>query len=130
MFAMINKGNNMKKAIIGIMPRDKFRQRTLDIAAGKYKPKKGEPKIWFSSMKSLSEVLSDKNMQLLRIIAKEKPESIKELATISGRQSSNLSRTLKTFESYGFVKMVSQGSSNAKKPVIQATDFNIQAAVL
>lgn len=120
----------MKKVTVGIMSRDKFRQRTLAIAAGKYKPKSSEPKVWFSSMKSLSEVLSDKNMQLLRTIAQEEPKSIKELAFITGRQSSNLSRTLKTFESYGFVKMVSLGSSNAKKPVIQATDFSIQAAVL
>ena len=29
----------MKALKIGIMPRDKFQQRTLDIAAGRYKPK-------------------------------------------------------------------------------------------
>jgi len=120
----------MKKVTVGIMPRDQFRQRTLDIAAGRYKPKSGEPKVWFSSMKSLSEVLSDRNMRLLRTIVEEKPASIKELSALSGRQSSNLSRTLKTFESYGFVKMERQASSRAKRPVVKATDFNIQAAVM
>ena len=120
----------MKKVRIGIMSGDKFRKRMMDIAAGKYKPKAGEPKVWFSSMKSLSEVLSDRNMQLLRTIVEEKPASIKELAVISGRQSSNLSRTLKTFESYGFVKMEKQASSRVKRPVVKAIDFNIHAAVL
>lgn len=120
----------MKKIRIGIMPNDKFRKRMMDIAAGKYKSKAGEPSVWFSSMKSLSEVLSDRNMQLLRTIIEERPASIKELSSISGRRSSNLSRTLKTFESYGFVKMEKQASSRAKRPVVKAVDFNIQAAVM
>lgn len=120
----------MKKVRIGIMSSDKFRKRMMEIAAGKYKPKTGEPTVWFSSMKSLSEVLSDRNMRLLRTIVEEKPASIKELSTISGRQSSNLSRTLKTFESYGFVKMEKQASSRAKRPVVKAINFDIQAAVM
>ena len=40
---------------IGIMPREKFQQRILDITSGKYKPKRNEPKIWFHSMKSVGE---------------------------------------------------------------------------
>ncbi len=43
---------------VGIMLREPFQQRVLIIAARRYKPAKIEPKIWFSSMKSLSEVLS------------------------------------------------------------------------
>ncbi len=53
---------------VGIMPREQFQQRLLDIAVGRYKLAKDEPKIWFSSMKSLSEVLSDNNMRLLKMI--------------------------------------------------------------
>jgi predicted transcriptional regulator len=120
----------MKRISIGIMPSKQFRQRALDIAAGKYKPKPSEPKVWFSSMRSLSEVLSDKNMNLLRLIAERRPDSIKELALISGRAPSNLSRTLKTFESYGFVKMEEQASGRAKRPVVQARSFTIQTAVV
>ncbi|MFT4862410.1 MAG: putative transcriptional regulator [Pseudohongiellaceae bacterium] len=120
----------MKNISVGIMPPDQFRQRTLDIAAGKYKPKAREPKVWFSSMKSLSEVLSDKNILLLQLIARKQPASIKELADLSGRQSSNLSRTLKTFESYGFVQMQEHQASRAKRPVVQATGFTIQTPAL
>jgi predicted transcriptional regulator len=48
----------MKAIVIGIMPQDKIRERVLSIARGEHKPKSGEPKIWFTSMRSLAEVLS------------------------------------------------------------------------
>ncbi|HEY9200709.1 MAG TPA: transcriptional regulator [Gammaproteobacteria bacterium] len=112
------------KVKIGIMSTKDVQKRMIDIAAGRYVPKRGEPKIWFSSMKSLSEVLSDNNRLLLNIIADVKPETIQELADISGRKPSNLSRTLKMFESYGFVKTVPHNRS--KKPVAMATEFDVQ----
>jgi predicted transcriptional regulator len=59
----------MKTITIGIMPQEKIRNRILSIASGKYKPKRGEPKIWFTSMKSLAEVLSDENRALLKVMA-------------------------------------------------------------
>ena len=99
------------------MPREQFQQRLLDIAAGRYKPAKEEPKIWFSSMKSLSEVLSDNNMRLLKMIEENQPETLKELATLSGRKTSNLSRTLKTMERYGIVELYRQNRS--VRPVVK-----------
>ena len=83
----------------------KIRERMLAIARGDYKPKPGEPRIWFTSMKSLAEVLSDDDRALLRVIAEAKPESISALAEITGRHPSNLSRTLKTMSNYGIVEL-------------------------
>ena len=57
----------------------------LAIAKGEYKPKPGEPKVWFTSMKSLAEVLSDENRALLSVIKEAQPESIAGLAAITGR---------------------------------------------
>jgi predicted transcriptional regulator len=116
----------MNKIVIGIMPQDEIRARMLAIAKGDYKPKRGEPKVWFTSMKSLAEVLSDKNRALLRTIAELQPESLQELADATGRQTSNLSRTLKTLEHYGFVKL--NRVNKTLKPVAQATEFEIRAA--
>ena len=50
----------MKKHVmkIGILPKDDYRKRTIAIARGKYKPRKGEPTVWFESMESLGQVLS------------------------------------------------------------------------
>lgn len=108
------------------MPSDKFQQRVIDIAAGRIKPKQGEPKIWFHSMKSLAEVLSDSNRALLKIIAEQNPNTITELAEISGREPSNLGRTLKMFERYGFIKM--QQAARSKRPIAQYTDFDISVS--
>ena len=47
-----------KRAIVGIMSLDHFKQYTIAIAKGEYKPKKDEPKIWFNSIRSLANVLS------------------------------------------------------------------------
>lgn len=54
--------------IIGLMPQEHIRERVLGIARGEIKPKPGEPKIWFTSMTSLAEVLSDDNRALSRVI--------------------------------------------------------------
>ncbi len=114
----------MKTIKIGVMPEKQFRQYMIDIATGRTTPKRGSPKIWFHSMKSLAEVLSDNNRTLLKIIAEEQPETIKELAKISGRQPSNLGRTLKTFEHYGFIKI--EKNAKTKKPIAKAVDFDIR----
>ena len=70
----------MKVIVIGIMPQNKIRERILSIARGEYKPKPTEPKIWFTSMRSLAEVLSDENRALLKVIKDTKPRSISSLA--------------------------------------------------
>jgi predicted transcriptional regulator len=49
-------------------------------ARGEYKPAPDEPKVWFTSMESLAQVLSSKNALLLELIRCAQPASIKELA--------------------------------------------------
>jgi predicted transcriptional regulator len=114
----------MKILKIGIMPRELFQKRLVEIASGRYKPKRNEPKIWFSSIKSLSEVLSENNLRLLQIINEEKPSSIKELAEITHRQPGNLSRTLRTMERYGIIEFKKRGKNS--RPVAKALGFNIE----
>jgi len=116
----------MRKIVIGIMPQDKIRKRILAIARGEYKPKRNEPKVWFPSMKSVAEVLSDNNRALLKMIAEMQPETLSELADATGRQPGNLSRTLKTMEHYGFVEL--RKKNRTVKPIVKATEFEIHAA--
>lgn len=116
----------MKKIVVGIMSQDNIRKRALAIARGEYKPKKNEPKVWFPSMKSAAEVLSDSNRALLKMIAELQPNSLAELADAAGREPSNLSRTLKTMERYGFVEL--KRKNKTLKPVVKATEFEIHAA--
>ncbi len=115
----------MKPIVIGVMAQSKIRDRVLSIARGEHKPKPNEPKIWFTSMRSLAEVLSDENRALLQVIKEAKPESISSLAEITGRKPSNLSRTLKTMSNYGIVEM--RRVRNQVRPVAKATEFRIVA---
>lgn len=75
----------------------------MAIARGEYVPSPDEPKVWFQSLETLAQVLSDRNRSLLALIAETKPASLSELAERSGRAKSNLSRTLRTMERYGLV---------------------------
>ena len=93
----------MKPLKIGIISKGEYRARTLAIARGDYVPTKEEPKVWFESVQSMSQVLSDQNRALLRLILETRPQSLVELAEKSGRATSNLSRTLKNMERYGLV---------------------------
>ena len=114
-----------KKTIkIGIMPYQQFKKYTIAIARGQYKPKKREPTIWFESIKSLAQVLSNENQQLLQLIIDQEPDSIKELAEAAGRKSNNVSRTLKTLKRYGIVDLIPH--RRTVKPVVLITDFTVE----
>ena len=115
----------MKAIVIGIMSQTRIRERMLSIARGECKPKASDPRIWFTSMRSLAEVLSDENRGLLKVIQEAKPQSISSLAELTGRKTSNLSRTLKTMSNYGFVQM--KREKNHVRPVAMATEFRIMA---
>ena len=95
----------MKTLRVGIASYEQMKARTVAIARGEYKPAADEPKVWFKSAESFARVLSDRNRALLGIIAESAPESLAHLAELTGRQKSNLSRTLKTMERYGFVQL-------------------------
>jgi predicted transcriptional regulator len=90
---------------VGIASYEEMKARTLRIARGEHSVAPGEPKVWFTSTESFAKVLSAGNRELLRIIAEKAPGSLDELAQITGRAKSNLSRTLKTMEGYGLVRL-------------------------
>jgi predicted transcriptional regulator len=112
-----------KRIKIGIMSKEDYRKRTIAIAKGEYKPKKGEPKIWFESFNSMAQILSDDNQTLLQMIIEEHPKSLKELETLSGRKSSNLSRTLKTLERFGIVELNKEKKNLI--PKVKASSFQV-----
>jgi predicted transcriptional regulator len=90
---------------IGIASPEDMRARTLAIARGELKPDADEPKVWFTSTESFAKVLSNRNRALLATIAATHPASLQELAERTGRKTSNLSRTLRTMERFGFVRL-------------------------
>lgn len=115
----------MKVVRIGILPQAAIRERMLAIASGKLKPRSSDPRIWFTSMRSLSQVLSDENRALLDVIRTAKPSSISELAAMTGRKQSNLSRTLKTMSRYGLVRM--ERADRQLRPIVEGERYQIVA---
>jgi predicted transcriptional regulator len=90
---------------VGIANYDEMKALTLAIAGGRRKLGAQEPRVWFPSTESFAKVLSASNRDLLRVIAEQTPRSLDELAALTGRKKSNLSRTLKTMANYGLVHL-------------------------
>jgi predicted transcriptional regulator len=82
-----------------------------------------KPTIRFDSWRQLAGVLSDENRQLLHLIRNHKPRTVTELAGLSGRAASNLSRTLRNLEGYGLVKMHRSPDTRAVRLEAVATQF-------
>lgn len=90
---------------IGIADPEEMKARTMRIARGEEKPAPGDPTVWFASTMSFAKFLSPGNCELLRVIHEQEPGSLEELAQLTGRAKSNLSRTLKAMAGYGLVRM-------------------------
>ena len=72
---------------------------------------------------------ADQNRELLSLIVEQKPESISELARLSDRSQSNLTRTLKKMESYGLVKMKT-GSRGSKQPLCAVFRYRVRESLI
>jgi predicted transcriptional regulator len=90
---------------VGIATYNEMKARTMAIARGQLRVAADEPKVWFTSTESFAKVLSAGNRELLAVIAEKSPDSLDELARLTGRAKSNLSRTLRTMEGYGLVRL-------------------------
>ncbi len=102
---------------VGIASYEEMKARTMAVARGERRVAPGEPKVWFTSTESFAKVLSAGNRDLLRVIAEQAPGSLDELARITGRAKSNLSRTLRTMESYGLVRL-ERGERGRITPIV------------
>lgn len=120
----------MKTLEVGIATYSEMKQRTMTIAVGELNPKRTDPNVWFTSMQSAARILSGENRMLLGLIAAERPDSIAELAALSGRNPSNLSRTLKTMHRLGLVKIENkEGGRRAPRFPYRKIVFNIPIPV-
>lgn len=112
---------------IGIISKEDYKQRSIAIAKGEYRPNGNDPKIWFESLQSMAQVLNSENQRLLQLIMDEHPQSLKELEGLTGRSSSNLSRTLKTMARYGIVEL--EKNKRRIVPRVKASDFQVEFGI-
>jgi len=102
--AAAERSDSMTTLKVGIASYEEMKARTMAVARGERRVSPGEPKV-FTSTESFAKVLSAGNRELLRVIADKAPGSRDELARITGKAKSNVSRTLRTMEGYGLVRL-------------------------
>ena len=107
---------------IGIASHAEIQRRTLDIARGKLKPLRTDPKIWLTSHKAYYQVFSDVNMMLIEMIRDHAPESVTELAELAKRQRPNVTRALNLLEQYTVIELV-DGPKGKKKPQLNYDEY-------
>jgi predicted transcriptional regulator len=118
----------MRTLKVGIASLEDIKKRTIAIARGQLKPSKDDPKVWFTSPESFAKVLSNKNRALLKVIVSTQPDSLQVLAARTGRKTSNLSRTLRTMERYGFVRL-HRGSRGKIRPEVPYRAISLTLAL-
>ena len=74
-------------------------------------------------------LLSAKNCQLLRVIAEREPQSVSELAKMTGRAEQNLMRTLRKLSAAGIVRL-DHGEGRSYRPVVAARKVHIEIDLL
>ena len=83
----------------------------------------------FNSVDAVIRLLTPQNRQLLAIIRDRKPQSVVELAQMTGRAQPNLTRTLAKLEAAGFITMKPVGRRKApsvavKKIVVEIDPYS------
>ncbi len=118
----------MTKLVIGVAPYKYMKARSLAIAKGDYKPKRGDPKVWFRSFESAAKILSEKNRELLALIAEDQPDSITDLAKLSGRGRTSVQRTITTMANIGLVTLKREDHGRMK-PFFPYSDIVLNLAI-
>ena len=119
----------MKKTLkVGIAPREAIARYTRDVVAGRRRRTADDPDIWFTSVESFAKVLSERNRELLALIAERRPDSLDSLAAVSGRAKSNLSRTLQTMARYGLVRL-EKGEGRKLRPIVTFEKVELRLAL-
>ncbi|MDP3298290.1 MAG: helix-turn-helix domain-containing protein [Thermodesulfovibrionia bacterium] len=96
-----------------------FAETWKKLEAGK-KVKKQEG-IYFNSIDTMRAVLTNKRLQILKVIREQKPASVYELAKILGRDLKNVNQDLKLLSDIGLVTL--EKTETDKKRVIPHVDY-------
>jgi predicted transcriptional regulator len=112
----------MKKARIQSLAS--LEAETRAVARGEMKAPADAARASFNSVEALIRLLTPENRRLLAVIRDKKPSSIADLAKLTGRAASNLTRTLGKLEAAGLVRM--EGLDKRKVPVATVRKLHVE----
>lgn len=102
-----------------------LRNEMKAVARGEKIAPKDAGKISFDSVTTVMRILSPENRELLAVIRDKKPQSIAELAKLTGRASPNLTRTLGKLQAIGFVHLESVNNRKIPTAAVHTLRINI-----
>ena len=102
-----------------------LREEMVAVAKGKRPAPSNANVPSFDSLETVARLLTKENRKLLSLIRDSKPQSVAELAQLSGRSQPNLTRTLNKLEAVGFVVMKPTGRQKAPTVAIQKLTVEI-----
>ncbi len=88
-----------------VQSHESLKREMMAVARGEQRAPKNAALPSFNSIEALTRLLTPENRALLATIRDRKPQSISELAEMTGRAQPNLTRTLAKLEAVGFVRM-------------------------
>lgn len=110
---------------IKIQSHASLRNEMKLVARGEKKAPKDAGGMSFDSVEALLRLLTPQNRELLAAIRDKKPQSIAELAKLTGRAQPNLTRTLGKLEAIGFVRFNTVERRKVPTASIQSLQINI-----
>ncbi len=75
---------------------------------GERDPLWAQDTLYFTSLEELRQVLTDRRLELIRLIHKDRPGSIKELATLAGRDFKNVNADVHLLARLGLLDLVEE----------------------
>jgi len=115
---------------ISIKPHDQTMQECVDIMdaiirGDKVTPQ--APEYSFTSFEAFRKAMTPQRFALLKVIREKEPESIKALATITGRDIKNISDDVKILLEMDMIEMEKHGRNRA--PRLNYSGFRLEVAV-
>ena len=86
-----------------------------------------EPRYSFTSFAAFRKAMTPQRFALLKVIREKQPESIKELAAVTGRDMKNISEDIKILLEMDLIEMEKHGKNKA--PRLHYEGFRLEVAV-
>ena len=120
-----------KKVIVAVKPLedalDEFRDVWRKAEAGEEVEKKEA--LYFESIRTLRSVLTERRLELLRVVREKQPASIKQLAEELGRDFKGVYRDIKLLASLGLVELEKGSGRIGARPRVFYDRLTIEVPV-
>jgi predicted transcriptional regulator len=118
----------LKRAIVVVESTQLTNKRWIKALEGKLTIKSKESVIICSSFKIAEKLFSAPRLNILRAIINQKPESIKQLAKLLGKDFKNVYNDVMFLADLGLIELVEKGSPKAIKLIPKFNELELKLA--